>query len=331
MNTYLNLKCDRQHRRARYGFTLVELLVVIAIIGILVALLLPAVGAARAAARRTQCLNQIKQLALAAQNYHTAFTAFPYGSISLDPVTDDGSGMSFLVRLLPYMEEQATYDQVDFGQMWANKVHRPIRARLLEAVICPSTDPVVDWWYGPAGRMDFHLEPGNTRETPTHYYGVLGAKGVNLYSAASPPNNEYPMHPTFRMDYGGWATSGVLQRDELISMRRISDGTSYTFFVGEMATSRNSYESWMGALDSFHSGELQMRNIHYPLNSTYHTEGTVGDFNSNSFASEHAGRGVHFAFADGSGHFISEEVDLKLLKALATRSQHEIVSLDELE
>lgn len=100
-------------RASRQGFTLVELLVVIAIIGILVGLLLPAVQQIREAARRTQCLNNLKQLGLAAHNYESAFKRFPPGYLGATPLPGDysqNSNIGHLVHLLPYVEQQAIYD-----------------------------------------------------------------------------------------------------------------------------------------------------------------------------------------------------------------------------
>src|SRR4051812_46549754 len=99
----------RSTGKAKAGFTLVELLVVIAIIGVLVALLLPAVQAAREAARRTQCSNNLKQLSLALLNYETVHTTFP-------PAGIDTNQMSWTVLLLPYFEQQALYDQFNFNK-----------------------------------------------------------------------------------------------------------------------------------------------------------------------------------------------------------------------
>jgi prepilin-type N-terminal cleavage/methylation domain-containing protein len=95
--------------RSKRGFTLVELLVVIAIIGILVAMLLPAVQAAREAARRSQCTNNLKQLSLAMLTYHQAVGKFPPPGISSNQV-------SWLVLILPYLEQKPLHDQFDFNQ-----------------------------------------------------------------------------------------------------------------------------------------------------------------------------------------------------------------------
>jgi len=99
--------------KQRRAFTLVELLVVIAIIGILVALLLPAVQAAREAARRAQCSNNLKQMGLAAHNYHDTFRSFPPGAITDGPCCSAKSRVNWAIALLPYMEQTSLYDEYD--------------------------------------------------------------------------------------------------------------------------------------------------------------------------------------------------------------------------
>src|SRR6187200_2715856 len=101
-------------RHSRRGFTLIELLVVIAIIGVLIALLLPAVQAAREAARRMQCTNNLKQMALAVHNYHDANQTFPYAY---------QQSISHHARLLPYMEQSPLYEQVNFSFSYSNAVN----------------------------------------------------------------------------------------------------------------------------------------------------------------------------------------------------------------
>lgn len=328
-----NRKSPIAYRIRPGGFTLVELLVVIAIIGVLVSLLLPAIQAARGAARRTQCQNNLRQLALAAQNYHSAHKSFPIGSET--PVTAGSekkhiSRMSHVARLLPFMEQQAIYDKIDFKRQWEDGYHMEVRRQRIAGLICPETDPVVDWWYGPGGEPDYHGEPGNTVEYPTHYFGVMGAKGQNTNQT---PSTEYPWapHDLFRRDYGGWATNGILLRDEVVGMNGITDGSSNTFLFGEMAWERNSYESWLGGLSAYLSGSLVIKNIAYPLNSVYFGS-PIGqkDFNSTSFASQHAGRGVHFAMADASCRYVSENIELRLLQALASRDQGETIGSEVL-
>ncbi|HEY2761512.1 MAG TPA: DUF1559 domain-containing protein, partial [Pirellulales bacterium] len=126
-------------RRERSAFTLVELLVVVAIIGILIALLLPAVQAAREAARRTQCLSGLKQLGVAAQNYHSTYRTFPVGMWMKPGLTYTES--TFFVRLLPYLEEQSLYDKWDFKTPVTNASTSLANSRAatkISSLLCPS-------------------------------------------------------------------------------------------------------------------------------------------------------------------------------------------------
>jgi prepilin-type N-terminal cleavage/methylation domain-containing protein len=129
----------------RHGFTLVELLVVIAIIGILVALLLPAVQAAREAARRTKCINNLKQMTLAIQNHESAKKRFPPGQLSGDehPNCDSASGKTYTnwaIEILPYMEEQPLYDRYVQTATNADPVNLPVLQTILPYQVC-ATDP----------------------------------------------------------------------------------------------------------------------------------------------------------------------------------------------
>ena len=140
-------ECDLQDRLQRAGFTLVELLVVIAIIGILVALLLPAIQSARAAARRMQCQNNLKQIGIALHNYHAANKEFPAGmQFDVNPLTPwigpsaEASAKfqpNWIIKILPYMEEQAIYDAFDFNQFISHQNNRAVRGTRIPTLLCP--------------------------------------------------------------------------------------------------------------------------------------------------------------------------------------------------
>jgi prepilin-type N-terminal cleavage/methylation domain-containing protein len=136
-------------RCPRVGFTLVELLVVIAIIGILVGLLLPAVNAAREAARRTQCSNNVRQLALAMINYESALGQFPAGVTDDDDDFQDGLHNG-LLAMLPYAEEQALYDRYDFGIDWKSGSNLVVAKAQVAILRCPNSNGVIE----PDGNLD---------------------------------------------------------------------------------------------------------------------------------------------------------------------------------
>ena len=129
-------------RKIRVGFTLVELLVVIAIIGILVGLLLPAVQAAREAARRLQCSNNTMQLGLALHNYEMAHNGFAPGTIDAKgPVKHLPTGFhhSWIVQILPMMDQRSAWDQVDHARSVYAKENFPVRNHTIDSLLCPSS------------------------------------------------------------------------------------------------------------------------------------------------------------------------------------------------
>src|SRR5687767_9202589 len=128
--------------RLRYAFTLVELLVVIAIIGVLIALLLPAVQAAREAARRTSCLNNLTQLGLATHNYEFHFETLPPGVTNPDgPIRNESQGIhvSWIVKILPYLEQRILADRFDQAAGAYAEVNTPVREAQISALLCPSS------------------------------------------------------------------------------------------------------------------------------------------------------------------------------------------------
>ena len=211
--------------KRKSGFTLVELLVVIAIIGILIALLLPAVQAAREAARRMQCANHLKQCALAILNYESTHGCLPPGGLCYN-------GLSWNVFILPYIEKQQLYDQISFAEGPFNgppNQEGPMKSIIalnqIDDFLCPSTDLIY------ASHPSATLQNPERKTVTSHYYGIAGPKGV------MPGGGMYPLdEPTQR--HGGFATTGVLRRvkdgDRETKLSEISDGTSNTFLLGEI-------------------------------------------------------------------------------------------------
>ena len=214
----------RPSRRLRPGFTLVELLVVIAIIGILVALLLPAIQAAREAARRSQCGNNLKQIGVALQNYHDTFKCFPPLEVHFVPFLQGNNNNwgecvgNWQLLILPFIEEKAAYETIDFRQGWnyqslpAVDNYAALR-RIYKTYKCPS-NPIYDWQTG-AG-FDSQI---------SHYFGVFGS--------ADPPGGRARQQ---------WAIGnttnltgrGIMYYNSATRMGEIIDGTSSTLIVSEV-------------------------------------------------------------------------------------------------
>ena len=309
----------RANRCGRLAFTLVELLVVIAIIGILVALLLPAVQAAREAARRTQCTNNLKQFGVAMQNFHAAKTSFPPGSerdIPKGVPNFRDPRMSPHVRLLPYMENQPLYDRVDWTYSWEADVHTVLRQSNISGFACPSKENNDATYYYASNQWKV-----GSGEYATHYLGVMGAKGLIPGSTDKYKiDNSIPLH-------GGFATNGILIRDRAITAAKVTDGLSKTFLMGEMAWDIGEYEAWNGGLSPGWANSMTIKNVAHPLNSfKYDPALNQLLINDTSFGSEHAGRGAHFLMGDGSVHFLSEDIQLDTLKSFASRNNAEVVT-----
>lgn len=296
------------------GFTLVELLVVIAIIGILIALLLPAVQAAREAARRMNCSNKMKQIALAIHNYHDVFKAFPSGTLSSVPVTystanwcTSGSASqsraSWTVLILPYLESSPLHDQFDFGGTFTSTSNVPGNAtnHALFSVTnsnyqCPS---------------DSNSKGTNNN---TSYFGVQGG-GTTPNCSSS----------------GGlrvFFINGILYHNSQTQFRDITDGTSSVFMVGESKyclsrTGRSDgfHSGWASAMKRDGSGSpLVLAAAMEQINSWPKHGGNSDTLNymTRMFGSFHPG-GCQFAYADGSVHFVAETIDINLYRQMGIR------------
>ena len=189
------------------GFTLVELLVVIAIIGILVALLLPAIQAAREAARRTQCNNNLKNIGLGLQNYHDTYKTFPMGAMHTGARTTTTSayGPSWQYGILPFMEQQGLYDEVDKTQrVW----DQPIRSTVVKTFLCPSDD-------------GFGEDPSQTHGIAVTHY--VASEGYHWWPGAAVPGYSFAPTADFQGVFaGGQATKMSTPRMAAHWMRELA-------------------------------------------------------------------------------------------------------------
>jgi len=221
----------RTFLKRKRGFTLVELLVVIAIIGVLVALLLPAVQAAREAARRTQCISNIKQLGLALQNYHSAQNSFPVGMQFENPksaATSTDFKANWIVEILPYIEQQAIYNSFDFKEFLGHVNNTQARGANIPSLLCPS-----DAGSGGANGPFNGSELRRSRDVDGWARGNYAGNGDNI--SASSTLTEDPQK------------IGVLRRNVETTMAQILDGTSNTIMVAEIRiglTSTDRRGSW---------------------------------------------------------------------------------------
>jgi prepilin-type N-terminal cleavage/methylation domain-containing protein len=281
------------------GFTLVELLVVIAIIGILIALLLPAVQAARAAARRTKCQNNEKQIGLAIQNYISARKKeFP-------PANPGVRKHGWLSRVLPYIEGQSIYTTFDFAGSTGSETHRytPV-----DTYLCPEwNDPVV---YS-------NMSDENNGAIST-YQGVGGVKrGTSGEKLLASGHGDFPYNGVF-----AWA--------EVRKVSQVTDGLSKTFAAGEFihrdydpsSTHKNppgNVRPWIlgSSTNSSNRSSYSMKVAMYQLNAKIDRVADGIPFNHLPMGSYHTG-GVHFVLADGSVHFVAETISFPVYQNMAT-------------
>lgn len=303
-------------RKIRPGFTLVELLVVITIIGILIALLLPAVQAAREAARRSQCSNNLKQLSLGMHNYEGVFRCFPSGFITNYPNAPaqlEASHWSWGALILGFIEQTSTRDTLKVGAM---PLHQDLLVPAglaalqspLATFVCPSdTGPALNDFGADKAAVYTNYEKKVTDGTnriaiaKSNYVGVA-CSGNSM----TPPNGELTYGPP----------SGVLYSNSSVAMRDITDGTSNTALLGERCYQMKNV--YMGAGNALgFSSQLsgyssRNRSICAALGIPYwginQTNAAYADHQNRAFSSLHPG-GAQFALCDGSVRFVSDTID----------------------
>lgn len=305
---------NRDRIRIR-GFTLVELLVVIAIIGMLVALLIPAVQAARGAARRTACSNNLKQVGLAVLNYESAWSRFPPGQrwTALANQPDRGD-YSWMALILPHVEAGPTYDQFNFKLPFLHPTNRVPSAYLVETYLCPSTtrrdkqrggDDLIRDWKGQVG----------VTLACTDYMGIAGPTSTRKNPATQ---ERYKRQQGILVGTKGLEKEDRLLEAPPVKMASVTDGTSKTFMITE-CTGRGTEKEDEDPNGAWVSG----KNITH-LNTGVNRSGAKSSWNDELIFSEHAG-GANAAFVDGSVRFLLNGTSKDVILAQASRNGGEII------
>ena len=308
-----------RQRAARRAFTLIELLVVIAIIAVLIGLLLPAVQKVREAAARTKCQNNMKQLGLALQSYHSQAGFFPPGGISPASggvpnavakklgITANDVYHTWSPFLLPFLEQTALGGQYDMNKSW--ETQSAVIGTPVAVFVCPSTPG------------------GSTRVTTKTVRGSAVTAAPGDYA----PNYGYDAGLETGMYVDVAATrSGVLEPNKVWSIPEVRDGTSNTAVIsedagrpdlgraGKLVTANGSTAgSWADRDNTYITHGANAAGTASP--GPCHTNCTNGD----EVYSFHTG-GANHVFADGSVHFIPASTDIRLFVKLLTRSGNDI-------
>ena len=331
------------------GFTLVELLVVIAIIGILIALLLPAVQAAREAARRTQCSNNLKQQGLALHTFHDTYKNFPPGTVSHGDCCSVLSEMVWTIAILPYMEQTGVEDMFDFTRPVEDPLNDFIRTKRIESYSCPA-DTVANRIMQPASGPN----PGAKQYISSSYRGMGGvnwrysgeaidrrqwdSSDPAVGGAKDPPavfplrgalhwvgrtgrplaNNAYWQRNDNDWRYAGESTATML------------DGTSNSLMVGEYTTltpknNERRTTFWSYAYTSFALSSAGINSI--TLIPDYDKCRSVVDENpcKRAWGSMHAGGTLQFVMCDGNVRSIRRTISMPLFQKLASIAGGDVV------
>jgi prepilin-type N-terminal cleavage/methylation domain-containing protein/prepilin-type processing-associated H-X9-DG protein len=349
--------------RESEGFTLIELLVVIAIIAVLISLLLPAVQSAREAARRAQCVNNLKQIALACHNYESAQGSFPLGNV-VNNVTADGFGAACSVSklysafayILPYMEQGAGYNAYNFswpGDMYPKAANTGANVtagtQTIASYICPSDTAAQK---ADPSQYSIAVSQGS--------YGMNRGRIENIFFNWI-NNSGVAVQYGNTCAYGGG--DGMFMPEGVVKIADVTDGTSNTLLMGEMSRFLNEPSSswmWSNLTAAWGDGTWWSNSVRItggafvlaPPNTPPDTTGNTfnacfancvlpPDWLNNAtipggpcnnlgqwaFRSLHPG-GANFAFADGSVKFVKSTVSLTSYRALGTRNLGETISAD---
>ena len=355
-------------RRRYHGFTLIELLVVIAIIAILIALLLPAVQQAREAARRSQCKNNLKQLGIAAHNFHDVYGNFPVGQTD-----DDTQNYGWGFYLLPYLEQPSIYEKTAAdGIPGATPpvktvlVHKPGRHDFPRVGASNTTN--IDQAHGPPNQTAERVhgnDGGGVLKTvlpvfmcPSDILDRTNNTGIGKSNYCGSMGSAYNPDQVGCAQWKGNEQNGILRLDNdnhfswHQGFQDITDGSSNTFMIGEVtatqfvhnrAKNHQCWPVWPGSNTNGTGGGFRATcrllgigdclrfatRIHF-LNRRTSTSNSVnnGREAEHSFGSQHAG-GAQFLFGDGTVKFLSQNIDITLYEGLASANGSEAVSAPE--
>ncbi len=306
------------------GFTLIELLVVIAIIAILVALLLPAVQQAREAARRTSCKNNLKNIGLALHNYHDTVGTFPFGF--------DERETHWSAMILPQIEQAPLYNSLIWQESgpgnWNadGSPNETAAGTIINVFRCPSM------------AVSEHIDnSGIPTRVPVSYRAVSGSNAVSDDLSTVPSG-----HPAVALELQT-GLNGMFYGCSSTRIRDIVDGTSSTFMIGESYTQPDYVKDGQG-MDYWQFGSPQtggwdcrpgdrggseyseaLGSAYWNINTRLRDPSVHGVIMELTFGSYHTG-GAQFAMADGAVRFVSENIDLELLRALGSINGGEVIS-----
>ncbi|QDV17623.1 putative major pilin subunit [Gimesia panareensis] len=312
------------HLRRR-AFTLIELLVVIAIIAILIALLLPAVQQAREAARRSQCKNNLKQLGLAFHNYHDTFGCLPNGSHPTPSYPGGGYHMGWAPKIFPYIDEAP---RVHAMQGFSPNPITELGPWRLDGA--PHNGRSEIWGPIPVFSCPSSALGNRSPDIVNSTLPWIATQGALHYRACAGRVDDVT-NPSDGNNWR-WANTGLMYPLSNTKFRDVIDGTTNTILLGESSSSygwSSSMKAGWGGIQPWTWGiywytdtrrlMLDSKNIQFPINYR-------GDFGTNHtpYTSYHVG-GAHFMMADGSVHFISQNIDLGLFKGLGTRAKGEVL------